>query len=85
MKPQIQKFVDYRYAKEFKKMGSEARKTLHNIADKAVASIPKGEIVWSSDLHDVFMLSFVKRKPVTSGMFTALPQDYFASIRRRCV
>jgi hypothetical protein len=81
MNPQIQKLINYHCTKEFRLMSRQARKTLHNIADKAVADIPKGEIVLSCNLHDVFMLSYVKQKPVTTGMLTVLPQNYFTRNR----
>lgn len=77
-KPQIQKFVNYRCTKEFRLMSKPAKKTLHVLADKAVNAIPKGEQTISADIRDVFMLAFVKQKPVTTGSLTVLPQNYFA-------
>ena len=79
IKPQIQEFVNYRCTIEYKNLSRQGRKTLHNVVDKAVASIAKD---WAppfkDELKETFMLCYVKQKPVTTGMFTVLPQNYFS-------
>lgn len=85
-KPKIQKYINYRYTKEFRVMSRQARKTLHNIADKVVDGMFWQEFMLIGNrqtMHNVFMLAFVRQKPVTFGYFTALPQNYFSEILKK--
>ena len=83
MDPQIQKFVSYNLTPEWRMMGRLARKTIHSIVDEIVDKMKYLSPNEKESVRNAYLLCYAKEKPVTIGIMSVLPQNYFSKIIKR--